>query len=51
MDNKIVALLTILSCLLTFFIALSVAFIIFASELVGQLPNENNIIERSNVKC
>ena len=51
MENRNVAILTVLACLLTFFIALSAVFIIFASELVGQIPVDNSINERNAVKC
>ena len=48
MNNKEVALLTMLVLLACIFFITSVIYIIFASELVGQIPTDNGkiIIEK-----
>lgn len=48
MNNKEVALVTMLALLACIFFVTSVIYIIFASELVGQIPSDNGkvIIEK-----
>lgn len=48
MNNKDVALLTIFALLACIFFVTSIIYIIFASELVGQIPSDNGqvIIEK-----